>query len=80
MSPHLREKYDDLAPALHGLMDPRQQCLLEQLLGHIDDLATRSASFDEELVRRVDPQEAALSLFARWRRASCMNGSAKEAR
>jgi len=59
----LRAKYDALMPALQGLMGDHQRFLLGQLLGHIDELTTRIASLDEEIVRRVDPQEATIRLL-----------------
>ena len=54
---------EPLAPALQGLMGAHQRFLLEQLLGHIDELTTRIASLDAEIVRRVDPQAAKISLL-----------------
>jgi transposase len=59
----LRAKYDALVPALQGLMGDHQRFLLGQLWGHIDELTMRIASLDEEMVRRVDPQEATIRLL-----------------
>ncbi len=59
----LRAKYDALVPALHGLMGTHQRFLLDQLLGHIDELTARIASLDAEIVRRVDPQAATIALL-----------------
>ncbi len=59
----LQAKYDALMPASQGLMGAHQRFLLAQLLGRIDELTTRIASLDEEIVRRVDPQEATIRLL-----------------
>jgi transposase len=59
----LRTKYEALVPALQGLMGDHQRFLLAQLLGHIDELTTRIAALDAEIVRRVDPQEDTIRLL-----------------
>lgn len=59
----LRAKHDALVPALQGRMGAHQRFLLGQLLGHIDELTARITTLDEEIVRRVDPQEATIRLL-----------------
>ncbi len=58
----LKQKHDALIPALTGQVGPHQCFWLQQLLRHIDELDAHIAATDQEVTRRVDPQQATIAL------------------
>jgi len=49
----MRNKIDDLIPALKGLIQPHQQMMLGSMLSHIDSLNKQILLLDEEIAKRM---------------------------
>lgn len=51
----LRKKREALEKSLRGLLGAHQRFLLDEQLGHVEELERRIARLDEEVTRRLDP-------------------------
>ncbi len=58
----LRNKRAELEQALHGLMGPHQQMMLQSQLRHLNFLAEEIAQMDQEVSQRMDPFEEAIQV------------------
>jgi transposase len=59
----LSNKIDQLKEALYGLMGDHQRLILKLMLKHIDDLDAQISTLDNEIKKRLQPQQEKVNLI-----------------